>query len=143
MQAGDFPEQMVILPDAVQALSFCMEDWRSYRFHNRSLPGAHLFERHQQENIPIQQAVPILFWQKVSSRRVGGKMLNILRFKYGKSWIHRVEDILLGFEPKDAGSIPAGSVNFQYRNCITLLIQCCSVTVNQIRYLFLFLWCIH
>ena len=25
-------------------------------------------------------------------------------------WIHGVEDILLGFEPKDAGSIPAGSV---------------------------------
>lgn len=25
-------------------------------------------------------------------------------------WIHRVVDILLGFEPKDAGSIPAGSV---------------------------------
>ena len=24
--------------------------------------------------------------------------------------IHGVEDILLGFEPKDAGSIPAGSV---------------------------------
>ena len=24
-------------------------------------------------------------------------------------WIHGVEDILLGFEPKDAGSIPAGS----------------------------------
>ena len=39
-------------------------------------------------------------------------MLNMLRFKYGKSWIHRVEDILLGFEPKDAGSIPAGSVIF-------------------------------
>jgi hypothetical protein len=26
--------------------------------------------------------------------------------------IHGVEDILLGFEPKDAGSIPAGSVQF-------------------------------
>lgn len=26
--------------------------------------------------------------------------------------IHGVEDILLGFEPKDAGSIPAGSVLF-------------------------------
>ncbi len=26
--------------------------------------------------------------------------------------IHGVEDILLGFEPKDAGSIPAGSVFF-------------------------------
>ena len=26
--------------------------------------------------------------------------------------IHGVEDILLGFEPKDAGSIPAGSVYF-------------------------------
>ncbi len=25
---------------------------------------------------------------------------------------HGVVDILLGFEPKDAGSIPAGSVNF-------------------------------
>ena len=27
--------------------------------------------------------------------------------------IHGVEDILLGFEPKDAGSIPAGSVSGQ------------------------------
>ena len=27
--------------------------------------------------------------------------------------IHGVEDILLGFEPKDAGSIPAGSVYFK------------------------------
>jgi hypothetical protein len=26
--------------------------------------------------------------------------------------IHGVEDILLGFEPKDAGSIPAGSAYF-------------------------------
>ncbi len=25
-------------------------------------------------------------------------------------WTHGVEDILLGFEPRDAGSIPAGSV---------------------------------
>jgi hypothetical protein len=25
-------------------------------------------------------------------------------------WIHRVADILLGFGPKDAGSIPAGSI---------------------------------
>ncbi len=39
------------------------------------------------------------------------KMLNILRWKYAKPWIHGVEDILLGFEPKDAGSIPAGSVS--------------------------------
>jgi hypothetical protein len=31
---------------------------------------------------------------------------------YEKGWIHGVEDILLGFEPKDAGSIPAGSVVF-------------------------------
>ena len=29
-----------------------------------------------------------------------------------KSRIHGVEDILLGFEPKDAGSIPAGSARF-------------------------------
>ena len=28
------------------------------------------------------------------------------------SRIHGVEDILLGFEPKDAGSIPAGSAGF-------------------------------
>jgi hypothetical protein len=28
--------------------------------------------------------------------------------------IHGVEDILLGFEPKDAGSIPAGSVFFRF-----------------------------
>ncbi len=27
---------------------------------------------------------------------------------------HRVEDILLGFEPKDAGSIPAGSVFYDF-----------------------------
>jgi hypothetical protein len=25
-------------------------------------------------------------------------------------WIHGVEDILLGFGPRDAGSIPAGSM---------------------------------
>ena len=30
--------------------------------------------------------------------------------------IHGVEDILLGFEPKDAGSIPAGSVVFPRYN---------------------------
>ena len=29
-----------------------------------------------------------------------------------KRRIHGVEDILLGFGPKDAGSIPAGSVSF-------------------------------
>jgi hypothetical protein len=33
--------------------------------------------------------------------------------------IHGVEDILLGFEPKDAGSIPAGSVFFKKSACDT------------------------
>ena len=32
--------------------------------------------------------------------------------------IHGVEDILLGFEPKDAGSIPAGSVDFFFKKKI-------------------------
>ena len=33
--------------------------------------------------------------------------------------IHGVEDILLGFEPKDAGSIPAGSAYFEKKHsCI-------------------------
>ena len=35
-----------------------------------------------------------------------------------KSRIHGVEDILLGFEPKDAGSIPAGSARFLIKNVL-------------------------
>ena len=33
-------------------------------------------------------------------------------------WIHRVEDILLGFEPKDPGSIPGGSVHSIFINAL-------------------------
>ena len=42
--------------------------------------------------------------------------------------IHGVEDILLGFEPKDAGSIPAGSVFLVKKK----IFQVCCYTQNVV-----------
>ncbi len=45
--------------------------------------------------------------------------------------IHGVEDILLGFEPKDAGSIPAGSVLLK-QDCLPELTQMSDDTIKKI-----------
>ena len=45
--------------------------------------------------------------------------------------IHGVEDILLGFEPKDAGSIPAGSVFFVKKELIKLVMLKCFSALDS------------
>ena len=46
--------------------------------------------------------------------------------------IHGVEDILLGFEPKDAGSIPAGSVINIFFLTSNLFVFLVSVEILQV-----------